>query len=56
MFGNISQKRFFLAYLSILRLKYNFIKYDKYAFKKYEYIFVKYDCPKGRYAHTWISC
>ena len=45
-------------YLSVLTLKYDFIKYDKYAFEKYNLfentstIFVKYDSSKGKYAHT----
>ena len=49
----------FKSYFVILMPKYDFIKYDKYAFpkyvvfKKYEYAFPKYDWPKCKYAHIW---
>ena len=40
-------------------LKYDFLKYDKYAFEKYDIFenmntfFAEYDWLKGKYAHIW---
>ena len=47
------------AYLGVLTLTYDFLKYENTFLKnttvlEYEYIFVEYDFSKGKYAHTWF--
>ena len=41
------------SYIFIKYGKYVFIKYT--IFHKYEYVFVKYVCPKGKYAHAYLD-
>ena len=47
-----------VSYFVLFTLSYDFIKYDKYAFKKihciqkYECAFPKYDSQKGKYGHA----